>query len=85
MWWTSFMSMTIALFGGEEIADFGAELRGVVGGEFAVAFDDDGVVGAIGVDAEVGRGVVCVRMLVRFGGGGRRTRCGSLEGECARL
>jgi hypothetical protein len=56
-----------ALFGGEEIADFGAELRRVVGGELAVAFDDDGVVGAVGVDAEVGRGVVCVRMLVRFG------------------
>ena len=41
-----------ALFGGEEIADFVAEFGGVVGDEFAVAFDDGGAVDAIGVEVE---------------------------------
>ena len=41
-----------ALFGGEEIADFGAEVRGVFESEFAVAFDDGGAIDAVGLDAE---------------------------------
>jgi hypothetical protein len=41
-----------ALFGGEEIADFVAEFGGVVGDEFAVAFDDGGAIDAIGVEVE---------------------------------
>ena len=41
-----------ALFGGEKIADFVAEFGGVVGDEFAVAFDDGGAIDAIGVEVE---------------------------------
>ena len=41
-----------ALFGGGEIADFVAELGGVIGDEFAVAFDDRGAFDAVSVDAE---------------------------------
>ena len=41
-----------ALFGGQQVADFVAEMRGVVGGELAVAFDDGGAFDAVGVDAE---------------------------------
>jgi hypothetical protein len=41
-----------ALFGGEEIADFVAEVRRVFGSEFAVAFDDGSAVDAVGLDAE---------------------------------
>jgi hypothetical protein len=41
-----------ALFGGSEVADFVAELRGVIGDEFAVAFDDRTAFDAVGVEAE---------------------------------
>jgi hypothetical protein len=58
-----------ALFGGEKIADFVAELGGVVGDEFAVAFDDGGAVDAVGVEVEVLGG------LGRWVGHGR-TPCG---------
>ena len=59
-----------ALFGGEEIADFGTELWCVLGGELAVTFDDGGVLDAVGVDAEVGRGMVRVGFVfVRVGQG----------------
>jgi hypothetical protein len=58
-----------ALFDGEEIADFVAELRGVIGDEFAVAFDDGGALDAVGVEVEgvggmrscVGQSVLLVR------------------------
>jgi hypothetical protein len=64
-----------ALFGGEEIADFVAEFGGVVGDEFAVAFDDGGAVDAVGVEVElVGgmrlRGVGQVVLLGRRNAGG---------------
>jgi hypothetical protein len=64
-----------ALFGGEEIADFVAELGRVVGDEFAVAFDDGGAVDAVGVEVElVGgmrlRGVGQVVLLGRRNAGG---------------
>ena len=41
-----------ALFGGGEITDFVAEMRGMIGDEFAVAFDDGGAFDAVGVEAE---------------------------------
>jgi len=41
-----------ALFSGNEIADFVAELRRVFECEFAVAFDDDGVLDAVGIQVE---------------------------------
>ena len=72
-----------ALFGGEKIADFVAELRRVVGGEFAVAFDDSGVLDAVGVDAEVGRGMMRVGVgfvLVRVGQG-----VAPIENECGEI
>jgi hypothetical protein len=56
-----------ALFGGEEIADFVAELGRVVGGEFAMAFDDGGAFNAIGVDAEVRRLGIGVRRVGQVG------------------
>jgi len=46
-----------ALFGGEKIADFVAELRRVFEGESAVAFDNGGVFDAVGVEVEGVRGV----------------------------
>jgi hypothetical protein len=50
-----------ALFVGEEVADFGAEMRGVLGSEFAVAFDDDGAFDAVSGDAEGGLGLGRIR------------------------
>jgi hypothetical protein len=47
-----------AFFGGEQVADFVAELGRVVGGEFAVAFDDGGAFDAVGVEAESGGGLM---------------------------
>lgn len=41
-----------ALFRGEQVADFVAEMRGVFKGEFAMTFDNGGVLHFIGVDAE---------------------------------
>ena len=41
-----------ALFGGGEITDFVSEMRGMIGDEFAVAFDDGGAFDAVGVEAE---------------------------------
>ena len=60
-----------AFFGCGEVADFGAELRGVIGDKFAVAFDDGGTFDAVGVDAEgVGRGLLRMRLRkVRVGHG----------------
>ncbi len=46
-----------ALFSGNEIADFVAELRRVFECEFAVAFNDNGVLDAVGIEAEGVRGV----------------------------
>lgn len=52
-----------ALFGGDEIAHFVAELRRVLEGEFAVAFDDGGVLDAVSVEVEgVGRGAMRRRL-----------------------
>jgi hypothetical protein len=45
-----------ALFVGDQGADFGAELRGVLESQVAVAFDDDGAIRAAGVGAESGCG-----------------------------
>ena len=52
-----------ALFGGQQVADFVAELRGVLEGEFAVAFDDGGVFYTVGGNAEgieMRAGIGCV-------------------------
>ena len=46
-----------ALFGGGEVADFVAELRGVIGDEFAVAFNDRTAVDAVGVDVKSAGGM----------------------------
>lgn len=56
-----------ALFGGEEIADFIAEMWSVFEGEFAVALDDGGVFDAVGVEVEGGRGAVRLRLRWKLG------------------
>jgi hypothetical protein len=50
-----------ALFVGEQVADFVAEMGRVFGCESAVAFDDGGAVDAVGLDAKEGRGGLWIR------------------------